>query len=46
MTGTPHPYIRSLVAVLAMLALILAMDTLRLFGSQQWLSAFVGIKTQ
>ena len=46
MTATPHPYIRSLVAVLAMLALILAMDTLRLFGSQQWLSAFVGIETQ
>ena len=46
MTATPHPYIRGLVAVLAMLALILAMDTLRLFGSQQWLSAFIGIETQ
>ena len=32
--------------MLASLALILAMDTLRLFGSQQWLSVFVGIETQ
>jgi TRAP transporter 4TM/12TM fusion protein len=46
MTVTPPPHIRRLVAVLASLALILAMDTLRLFGSQQWLSVFVGIETQ
>jgi hypothetical protein len=31
---------------MAALALILAMDTLRLFGGQQWLSALVGIETQ
>ncbi|MBL6815098.1 MAG: TRAP transporter fused permease subunit, partial [Pseudomonadales bacterium] len=35
-----------LIATLATLAIILAMDTLRLFGSQQWLSSFVGIETQ
>ena len=46
MTANPHPAIRGLVAALAALALILAMDTLRLFGGEQWLSAFVGIETQ
>ena len=46
MTANPHPAIRGLVAALAALALILAMDTLRLFGDEQWLSAFVGIETQ
>ena len=46
MTVTPPPHIRRLVAVLSSLALILAMDTLRLFGSQQWLSVLVGIETQ
>ncbi len=38
--------IRNLVAGTAALALLLAMDTLRLFGGQQWLSALVGIETQ
>jgi TRAP transporter 4TM/12TM fusion protein len=42
----PHPFIRALVASMAALALVLAMDTLRLFGGQQWLSALVGIETQ
>ena len=46
MTASPHPHIRGFVAVLATLALILAMDTLRLFGGEQWLSAIVGIETQ
>jgi len=31
---------------LATLALILAMDTLRLFGGEQWLSGLIGIETQ
>jgi len=42
----PHPFIRGLVAGMAALALVLAMDTLRLFGGEQWLSALVGIETQ
>ena len=46
MTASPHPHVRGFVAVLATLALILAMDTLRLFGGEQWLSAIVGIETQ
>jgi TRAP transporter 4TM/12TM fusion protein len=46
MTSHPHPSVRGLVAALAALALILAMDMLRLFGGEQWLSAFVGIETQ
>lgn len=46
MTASPNPYIRGLVATLAAVALILAMDTLRLFGGQQWLSGLVGIETQ
>ena len=46
MTASPHPHIRGFVAVLATLALILAMDTLRLFGGEQWLSVIVGIETQ
>ena len=46
MTASPHPHLRGFVAVLATLALILAMDTLRLFGGEQWLSAIVGIETQ
>ena len=37
---------RGLVAALATLALILAMDTLRLFGGEQWLSGLIGIETQ
>lgn len=31
---------------MATLALILAMDTLRLFGGEQWLSGLIGIETQ
>ena len=46
MQTTPHPAIRALVAMLATLALILAMDTLRLFGNQQWLQGLIGIETQ
>ncbi len=46
MTAHPDPSIRGLVAAFAALALILAMDMLRLFGGEQWLSAFVGIETQ
>lgn len=46
MTRMPAPFIRGLVAVLALLALILAMDTLRLFAGQQWLSSLIGIETQ
>ena len=46
MTAKPHPYIRGMVALLASSALILAMDTLRLFGGEQWLSSIVGIETQ
>jgi hypothetical protein len=46
MQATPHPAIRALVAVLATVALILAMDTLRLFGNQQWLQGLIGIETQ
>ena len=46
MSSTPAPFIRGLVAVLAILALILAMDTLRLFAGQQWLSSLIGIETQ
>ena len=37
---------RALVAMLATLALILAMDTLRLFGNQQWLQGLIAIETQ
>ena len=44
--GVPHPFMRGLVAALATLALILAMDTLRLFGGEQWLSSLIGIETQ
>ena len=44
--AAPHPFMRGLVAVLATLALILAMDTLRLFGGEQWLSGLIGIETQ
>ena len=46
MTAHPDPSLRGLVAAFAALALILAMDMLRLFGGEQWLSAFVGIETQ
>lgn len=46
MKALPHPFIRGLVAGMAALALVLAMDTLRLFGGEQWLSALVGIETQ
>tara|TARA_A100001015_G_C14492422_1_gene519775 strand:+ start:276 stop:557 length:282 start_codon:yes stop_codon:yes gene_type:complete len=46
MQATPHPAIRALVAMLATLALILAMDTLRLFGNQQWLQGLIAIETQ
>lgn len=44
--AVPHPFMRGLVAALATLALILAMDTLRLFGGEQWLSGLIGIETQ
>ena len=44
--AVPHPFMRGLVAALATLALILAMDTLRLFGGEQWLSSLIGIETQ
>ena len=44
--AVPHPFMRGLVATLATLALILAMDTLRLFGGEQWLSSLIGIETQ
>ena len=44
--AAPHPFMRGLVAVLATLALILAMDTLRLFGGEQWLSSLISIETQ
>ena len=44
--AVPHPFMRRLVAALATLALILAMDTLRLFGGEQWLSGLIGIETQ
>ena len=46
MQESPHPAIRGLVALLASLALLLAMDTLRLFGNQQWLQSLIGIETQ
>ncbi|MEC7250202.1 MAG: TRAP transporter permease, partial [Pseudomonadota bacterium] len=46
MQAPPHPAIRGLVALLASLALLLAMDTLRLFGNQQWLQSLIGIETQ
>ncbi len=46
MSTAPNPYIRGLVALFAALALLLAMDTLRLFGGQQWFSALIGIETQ
>ena len=46
MQATPHSAIRDLVATLATLALLLAMDTLRLFGNQQWLQSLIGIETQ
>ena len=46
MSSTPAPFIRGLVAVLAVLALILAMDTLRLFAEQQLLSSVIRIETQ
>ena len=44
--AVPHPFMRGSVAALATLALILAMDTLRLFGGEQWLSSLIGIETQ
>ncbi|NCF34519.1 MAG: TRAP transporter fused permease subunit [Proteobacteria bacterium] len=46
MQAAPHPALRGLIAVLASLALLLAMDTLRLFGNQQWLQGLIGIETQ
>lgn len=39
-------FVRYLVAGVATLALILAMDTLRLFGSEQWLGMFVRVDSQ
>ena len=38
--------VRSLVAGLAVLALILAMDTLRVFAGEQWLGSWVRIESQ
>ena len=46
MAAQPHPFVRSLVAVLALLALVLAMDTLRIFGGSQWLGFLVQVETQ
>ena len=46
MVPQPHPFIRSLVAGLALIALVLAMDTLRLFGGSQWLGFLVQVETQ
>lgn len=46
MAPQPHPFIRSLVAGLALIALVLAMDTLRLFGGSQWLGFLVQVETQ
>jgi TRAP transporter 4TM/12TM fusion protein len=40
------PWLRGLVAILAVLALLLAMDTLRVFGDQQWLGAIVRLDSQ
>ncbi len=37
---------RRLVVVVALLALVLAMDTLRLFGGAQWLGGWVGLDSQ
>ncbi len=37
---------RAAVALLAVLAVLLAMDNLRVFGGEQWLSAFVRIESQ
>jgi len=39
-------FIRCLVATVAILALVLAMDTIRLFGNVQWLGAVVRIESQ
>ena len=46
MQTLPLPSLRGVVATLAVLALLLAMDTLRLFGDQQWLHGIIGIETQ
>ena len=45
-TGAPSLGLRTLIAAAALIALLLAMDTLRLFGDQQWLGALIGIETQ
>ena len=42
----PKAAVRWLVAALAVLALLLAMDFLRLFGGEQWLGAFVRVESQ
>ncbi|MEM9622050.1 MAG: TRAP transporter fused permease subunit [Pseudomonadota bacterium] len=39
-------FVRPTVATLALLALVLAMDTLRLFGDTQWLGSVIRIETQ
>ena len=46
MQTTSLSALRGIVATLATLALLLAMDTLRLFGDQQWLHSLIGIETQ
>ena len=38
--------VRSVVAVLAITALLLAMDTLRVFAGEQWLGSWVRIESQ
>ncbi|MEM7080376.1 MAG: TRAP transporter fused permease subunit [Pseudomonadota bacterium] len=42
----PQQYLRYGVATLALLALLLAMDTLRLFGDEQWLGAWIRVESQ
>ena len=41
-----NSWLDSLVCGAALLSLVLAMDTVRLFGSQQWLSALIGIESE
>ena len=43
--AAPHPFMRGLVPSWRRLE-ILAMDALRLFGGEQWLSSLISIETQ
>ena len=43
---TEFGHVKGLVAVLAVAALLLAMDTLRVFGSEQWLGGLVRVESQ